>query len=66
LLTLLATIANEQRSNLASPVRSNEDIQILLKSGSLLEYNNGKRWLGVHPLALKYLEELRIHVPNPA
>ncbi|MBK8035768.1 MAG: hypothetical protein IPK22_01330 [Verrucomicrobiaceae bacterium] len=66
LLELLATIASEQRSNLASPVRSNEDIQILLKSGALLEYNNGKRWLGVHPLALKYLDELRIHVESVA
>ena len=65
LLEQLASIAAEQKRNLHVPVRANPDIQILLKSGALLEYNS-ERWLGVHPLALKYLDKLRIHVKPSA
>jgi hypothetical protein len=65
LLEQLASIAAEQKRNLHVPVRANPDIQILLKSGALLEYNS-ERWLGVHPLALRYLDKLRVHVKPSA
>lgn len=31
--------------------------QVLLKYCALVEYNNGDRWLGVHPLVAEILEE---------
>lgn len=60
LLERLAKIAQEQAQGLTIAPQADPDIQILLKSGALLEYN-GNRWLGVHPLALRYLRNLRIH-----
>lgn len=65
LLAQLARIAAEQKANRHVPVRANPDIQILLKSGALLEYNS-ERWLGVHPLAQRYLDKLRVHAELPA
>jgi energy-coupling factor transporter ATP-binding protein EcfA2 len=39
--------------------------EILLKSGALIQYN-GQQWLGVHPLARKYLTDLGLEVgPDP-
>jgi hypothetical protein len=65
LIELLGRIAAQQQAKLPVPVRTNPDIQILLKSGALLEYNS-ERWLGVHPLALRYLKKLRLHAPTSA
>jgi hypothetical protein len=61
LLERLAEIARQQAQGLTIAPQADPDIQLLLKSGALLEYN-GNRWLGVHPLALRYLKNLRIDV----
>lgn len=61
LLKRLAEINRQQAQGLTIAPQADPDIQLLLKSGALLEYN-GNRWLGVHPLALRYLKNLRIDV----
>lgn len=45
---------SEKRKISAQP---DPDVQLLLMSGALIEYN-GDRWLGVHPLARDYLARL--------
>jgi DNA polymerase III delta prime subunit len=45
------------RAGKPSPVTGEPIIQVLLQSCALVEYN-GKRWLGVHPLAIEYLKDL--------
>lgn len=53
----LREIAALQREKKTVPTQPDQDVQYLLMSGALLEYN-GTSWLGVHPLALSYLESL--------
>ena len=53
----LAAIAKEQSQGREVTTEPDPDLQYLLMSGALIEYN-GDRWLGVHPLAKEYLKEL--------
>ncbi len=53
----LAEIARKQAKHEVIRAQPDPEIQILLMSGALLEYN-GEGWLGVHPLALRYLRQL--------
>jgi hypothetical protein len=50
----IAKKQSEKRRIIAQP---DPDLQLLLMSGALLEYN-GDGWLGVHPLARAYLKDL--------
>ena len=50
----IAKKQSEKRRIIAQP---DPDLQLLLMSGALLEYN-GDGWLGVHPLARAYLNDL--------
>lgn len=61
----LAAIAREQAAGHTISAQPDPDIQLLLMSGALIEYN-GVRWLGVHPLARQYLQDLRYDVGSPA
>ena len=45
------------RAGRPSPVTGEPIVQVLLQSCALVEYN-GKRWLGVHPLVVEYLQDL--------
>lgn len=61
----LAEIAKDQADGKAVYATSDSRIEVLLRSGSLIEYNGGG-WLGVHPLARKFLADLRYDVgPDP-
>jgi hypothetical protein len=53
----LARIAQLQAQKTLVPPQNDPAIQLLLQSGALLEYN-GQRWLGVHPMARRYLADL--------
>ncbi|MBE2282880.1 MAG: hypothetical protein IAE77_05405 [Prosthecobacter sp.] len=53
----LADIARAQAAGREVATEPDPDLQYLLMSGALIEYN-GDRWLGVHPLAKDYLREL--------
>lgn len=53
----LAEIAKKQDSGMVVRSEPDRDIQILLMSGALIEYN-GIGWLGVHPLARDYLKAI--------
>lgn len=53
----LAAIAKAQAAGKTTSAQPDPDIQLLLMSGALLEYN-GQGWLGVHPLARQYLKAL--------
>jgi hypothetical protein len=53
----LAAIAKAQSEGKEVATEPDPDLQYLLMSGALIEYN-GDRWLGVHPLARDYLIEL--------
>lgn len=53
----LAAIAKAQAEGNTTSAQPDPDIQLLLMSGALLEYN-GQGWLGVHPLARQYLKSL--------
>lgn len=53
----LAEIAKKQDAGFADRSQPDRDIQILLMSGALIEYN-GIGWLGVHPLARDYLRAI--------
>ncbi|MBN9691021.1 MAG: ATP-binding protein [Verrucomicrobia bacterium] len=53
----LAEIARAQAGGQTKRAQPDPDLQLLLMSGALLEYN-GTGWLGVHPLARKYLQDL--------
>jgi hypothetical protein len=53
----LAEIARLQEEGYKVPSQPDQDIQLLLMSGALIEYN-GTGWLGVHPLALEYIQNL--------
>jgi hypothetical protein len=64
LLDKLAAIAQEQAAGRTTTSKSDPDIQLLLMSGALIEYN-GDRWLGVHPLARQYLQDLHYDVGTP-
>ncbi len=57
----LAAIAKEQSQGHTVSAQPDPDIQLLLMSGALIEYN-GVGWLGVHPLAREYLLSLRYDV----
>lgn len=48
-----------QKQRAGNPVKTGGQTidQVLLKSCALVEYNNGDRWLGVHPLVAEILEE---------
>ena len=59
----LAKIAKEQALGKSVIAQPDPDIQLLLMSGALIEYN-GERWLGVHPLAIDYLKNLGYDVGN--
>lgn len=62
----LAAIAQGQATGRTITAQPDPDIQLLLMSGALLEYN-GEGWLGVHPLARQYLQKLGLDVgPLPA
>lgn len=52
----LAEIARRQAAGEAVYATSDSRIEVLLRSGSLIEYNGGG-WLGVHPLARKFLAD---------
>lgn len=52
----LAEIAKDQAAQKAVYATSDSRIEVLLRSGSLIEYNGGG-WLGVHPLARKFLAD---------
>jgi hypothetical protein len=61
----LAEIARAQAEKKRVPPQNNPLHEVLLKSGALIQYN-GEGWLGVHPLARKYLTELGLDVgPDP-
>jgi len=53
----LAAIAKKQAGKQRIIAQPDPDLQLLLMSGALLEYN-GDGWLGVHPLARAYLQDL--------
>ncbi len=53
----LAEIAKKQALKQRIIAQPDPELQLLLMSGALLEYN-GDGWLGVHPLAKAYLEDL--------
>lgn len=53
----LAELAKQQKDGKRISTQPDPDLQLLLMSGALIEYN-GERWLGVHPLALKYIQGL--------
>lgn len=53
----LAAIARKQACGELVLTQPDPDLQLLLMSGALLEYN-GDGWLGVHPLARAYLKDL--------
>lgn len=53
----LAEIARKQAAKQRVIAQADPDLQLLLMSGALLEYN-GDGWLGVHPLARAYLKDL--------
>ena len=55
----LAAIAAARAAGHEVPTQPDPDVQYLLMSGALIEYN-GDSWLGVHPLAIDYLKELRL------
>jgi hypothetical protein len=57
----LASIAKAQSEGKEVATEPDPDLQYLLMSGALIEYN-GDRWLGVHPLAKDYLIELGLDV----
>jgi hypothetical protein len=57
----LASIAKAQSEGKEVATEPDPDLQYLLMSGALIEYN-GDRWLGVHPLAKDYLTELGLDV----
>jgi hypothetical protein len=57
----LASIAKAQSEGKEVTTEPDPDLQYLLMSGALIEYN-GDRWLGVHPLARDYLTELGLDV----
>ena len=57
----LADIAKAQANGHTRRAQPDPDIQLLLMSGALLEYN-GTGWLGVHPLARDYLKSLDFDV----
>lgn len=57
----LAAIAKAQAAGKTTSAQPDPDIQLLLMSGALLEYN-GQGWLGVHPLARQYLRSLDLDV----
>jgi hypothetical protein len=61
----LAEMARQQAEGHTIAAQPDPDIQLLLMSGALIEYN-GDRWLGVHPLARQYLLNLRYDVGSPA
>lgn len=61
----LAAIARDQAAKKRVLPQNDPTHEVLLKSGALIEYN-GQRWLGVHPLARKYLADLGQDVgPDP-
>lgn len=53
----LAELARQQKEGKRISTQPDPDLQLLLMSGALIEYN-GERWLGVHPLALQYIQGL--------
>lgn len=53
----LAELAKQQKAGKRISTQPDPDLQLLLMSGALIEYN-GERWLGVHPLALQYIQGL--------
>lgn|GEM_PF-616969 len=53
----LVEIAKMQTAKQRVIAQPDPDLQLLLMSGALLEYN-GDGWLGVHPLARAYLKDL--------
>lgn len=57
----LAAIAKSRSEGRPVPTEPDPDLQYLLMSGALIEYN-GDSWLGVHPLAKEYLAELGLDV----
>ncbi len=57
----LASIAKARSEGREVPTQPDPDMQYLLMSGALIEYN-GDPWLGVHPLAKEYLTELGLDV----
>jgi hypothetical protein len=57
----LAAIAKTRARGGEVPTQPDPDVQYLLMSGALIEYN-GDSWLGVHPLAIDYLKELDLDV----
>lgn len=61
----LADFARQQAAGHRISAQPDPDVQLLLMSGALIEYN-GKRWLGVHPLARQYLKDLGLDVGQPA
>jgi len=50
-------LAKQQKAGKRISTQPDPDLQLLLMSGALIEYN-GERWLGVHPLALQYIQGL--------
>lgn len=61
----LAEIARIQADKKRVLPTNDSLIEVLLRSGALIEYN-GNRWLGVHPLARKYLQDLGQEIgPDP-
>lgn len=52
----LMEIAKKQAKGDPVYATSDSRIEVLLRSGALIEYNGG-RWLGVHPLAWKFLAD---------
>lgn len=57
LFDLLAEIARKQSVGEAVYATGDSRIEVLLRSGALIEYNGG-RWLGVHPIARMILAGL--------
>lgn len=53
----LADLARRQAKKQRIIAQPDPELQLLLMSGALLEYN-GDGWLGVHPLARAYLKDL--------
>jgi hypothetical protein len=53
----LAELARKQAAGKRIITQPDPELQLLLMSGALLEYN-GDGWLGVHPLARAYLKDL--------
>jgi hypothetical protein len=60
----LAKIAQARAAGKEVPTEPDPDLQYLLMSGALIEYN-GDSWLGVHPLAVDYLRGLGYDVGRP-